>query len=156
MPFPCRQPGLRHRRQDPDQETRIDSELPAAAKFPGNQQGLIISALTQTVRVEGDRNDEVGNPVRGDALPGRFEKTGKGAIEGNAAIKLEAMNSVAQRLFIKAGGDSPGKIRRSQQAFSADMIAAADGGKGESAARTTGRGDGKTAAQTTGAEGGIR
>jgi hypothetical protein len=106
--------------------------------------------------MEGDRNEEIGSPIRGRALPGSIEEVGEGTIEGQAAVELEAMDGVAQRLFIKAGGDGPGKIRRLEEAFSADMIAPADGGKGESTTRTTRGGNRETAAKAAAAEEGIR
>jgi hypothetical protein len=106
--------------------------------------------------MERDRDDEVGNPIRGSAPPGSIEEAGKGAVERQAAIELEAVDGVAQCLFIKAGGDRPGKIRRLEEAFPADMVTPADGGKGESTARTTRGGDRETAVKTAGTEGGIR
>jgi hypothetical protein len=156
MPLPRRQPGLRHRRQDADEETSIDGKLPAPAEFTGNQQRLIVGTLAKPKGMERDRDDEVGKPIRGSALIGSVEEAGKGAIKSQAAVKLEAVDGMAQRLFIKAGGDSPGKIRRLEEAFPADMVTPADGGKGESTARTTRGGDRETAVKTAGTEGGIR
>ena len=142
MPLPSRQPGLGKCWQNADQEMRIDGKLPASSKFTGNQQRLIVGALAQPKRVEGDRDNEVGKPIRSRTLPGSIEETGKGAIEGQTAVELEAVDGVTQRFFVKAGGDGPGKIRRLEKAFPADMIAATDGGKGEGTARTTGGSEG--------------
>jgi hypothetical protein len=117
---------------------------------------LIIGALAKPKRMERDRDDEVGKPIRGSALICSIEEAGKGAIERQAAVELEAVDGVAQRLFIKTGGDSPDKIRWMKEAFPADMVAPADGGKGESTTRTTRGRDGETAIKTAGTERGIR
>jgi hypothetical protein len=105
--------------------------------------------------MEGDGNEEVRNPGGSRALPGNIEEAGKGTIKIKSAVELEAVDGLAQRLFIKAAGDGPGKIRRMEEAFPADMIASANGGKRESTARTTRGGDGEKAAKTTRTEGGV-
>lgn len=117
---------------------------------------MIVGTLTKAAGMEGDGDEEVGSPVGKSTLPGSIEETGKGAIESKAAVELETMDGVTQRLFIKTGGDSPGKSRRMEEAFPADMIAPADRGKGESTARTTRGSEGEKTAQTAKTKGGIR
>jgi len=155
VPLPCCQAGLRDRRQDADQKPGIDRQLPAATKFTGKEERLIVGTQAKSVGMEGDRNEEVRNPLGGSAPPGSIEEAGEGAIESQTVAELEAMDSVAQPFFIKAGGDGPGKIRRMQEAFPADMIAAADGGKGKGTARATGGSEGENTVKTAGTEGGI-
>lgn len=142
MPLPGRQPRLRRRRQDTDQKPGVDRQLPAGAKLTGQQQGLIVSTLLESAGMEGDRNEKIGCPGGRVVTPGRIEETGERSIESKAAVEFETMDRVTQRVLVKAGGDSPGEIRRVKEAFPTNMIAPADGGKGKSTARTTRRREG--------------
>jgi hypothetical protein len=73
---------------------RINGQLPVPAKFPGNQQRLIVGALAKSKGMERDRDEKVGSPIGGNALPGSIKEVSEGAIESKTAVELEAMDSV--------------------------------------------------------------
>jgi hypothetical protein len=106
--------------------------------------------------MKGDRDEEIWSPIESSALPGGIEEAGERAIESQTTVEFEAMDGVTERLFIKAGGHRPGKSRWLEEAFPADVIAATDGSKGESTARTTRGSEGQKAVQTAAAEGRVR
>lgn len=131
VPLLCRQSGLRHCRPDAAQKSAIDRQLPAAYELAGKEQRLVIAALPQTLRVQGNRNHEVREPIGSALRPGTLQKKGKGTVESDSPVKLEAVDGVTKRLFIEAGRNSPDKCRGMKETFAAEMIAAADSGKRE-------------------------
>lgn len=55
---------LRRSRLGADQEIRVESEIETPGDGPGDQLGLVVTALTAAVPVQGNRNDDVGAPLR--------------------------------------------------------------------------------------------
>lgn len=156
MALARRQSRLRQGWPDADEQSGVNRDPAPRAKFTGNQQRLIIGALCQTLRMERDRDNEIRNPCGSALQPGSIKEFGERPVKSETAVKLEAVDRVAQGIFIKSGSRRPQEVRRMQKTLPTDMIPAANRRKRESATWTARRREGETSAPAAGAEIGIK